>query len=81
MQAIDFFHLDCAVTLRRFYVLFALEVGDRYLHILGITAHPDRSWTTQQARSLQGRTRGGQPRSGAILCGHAPLAAGAGLRG
>ena len=30
MVAVDFFHVDCAVTLRRLYVLFALEVGDRY---------------------------------------------------
>jgi hypothetical protein len=37
MLAVDFFHVDCALTLRRFYVLFALEVGDRYLHVLGVT--------------------------------------------
>jgi hypothetical protein len=50
--AVDFFHVDCAVTLRRIYVWFALEVGDRYLHVLRITEHPDGPWTTQQARNL-----------------------------
>jgi putative transposase len=28
------------------------SVGSRYVHILGITANPDRPWTTQQIRNL-----------------------------
>jgi putative transposase len=52
MLAADFFHVDCAVSLQRLYCLFVMEVGSRYLHILGVTANPDGPWTVQQIRNL-----------------------------
>jgi hypothetical protein len=48
MLAVDFFHVDCAVTLERIYVFFALEVHNRYVHILGTTSHPTGPWTTSR---------------------------------
>ncbi len=52
MLACDFFHVDCAVTLKRIYVFFVLEVGTRAVHLLGTTTNPDGTWTTQQIRNL-----------------------------
>jgi len=62
MLAVDFFHVDCAMTLRRLYCFFVIEAGRRYVHILGVTTNPDGPWTVQQIRNLLmdpgGRTAG-----------------------
>jgi putative transposase len=52
MLATDFFHVDCAVTPQRLYCLFVMEVGSRYVHVLGVTPNPDGPWTIQQIRNL-----------------------------
>jgi transposase InsO family protein len=49
--AFDFFTVETA-WLRTLYVLFAIELGSRCVHILGVTTNPDSGWVTQQARNL-----------------------------
>jgi putative transposase len=35
--ACDFAHLGCAVTIKRVYVFFVIELETRYVHVLGVS--------------------------------------------
>ena len=56
--ACDFACVD-SVTLRRFYLLFFIDVPTRRVFYAGITANPTGNWATQAARNLFLRHRDG----------------------
>jgi putative transposase len=47
----DFFTVETAF-LRRYYVLFFIELHSRRVHLAGCSAHPSGRWVAQQARNL-----------------------------
>jgi putative transposase len=47
----DFLTVD-SLFLKRFYVLFFIELATRRVWLAGITTNPDGAWVTQQARNL-----------------------------
>jgi transposase InsO family protein len=49
--ACDFFTVE-TISLRRFYVLFFIELESRRVHLAGCTTNPTGAWVTQQARNL-----------------------------
>ena len=49
--ACDFATID-SITLRRFYLLFFIDIPTPTVYLGGITEHPTGTWTTQAARNL-----------------------------
>jgi transposase InsO family protein len=49
--ACDFFTVDTAL-LRRYYLLFFIDVSTREVFFAGVTSNPTGAWTTQAARNL-----------------------------
>jgi len=49
--ALDFFTVE-TIALRTFYVLFAIQLQTRRVHVAGATRNPDSAWVTQWARNL-----------------------------
>jgi putative transposase len=51
MLAAGYFHVDCAVTLRRLYCLFVMEIGSCCVHVHGQIQYRLNGW----GRALAGR--------------------------
>jgi putative transposase len=51
MLACDFSTVE-TISLRRFYVLFFIELGSRRVYLAGCTSNPTGAWVAQQARNL-----------------------------
>jgi putative transposase len=49
--ATELFTVD-SVLLRRYCVLFVIEVQSRIMNLLGVTANPSSAWVTQVARNF-----------------------------
>jgi putative transposase len=47
----DFVHAD-TVPPKQVYALILIQHGTRRIHLLGVSANPDGTWTTQAARDL-----------------------------
>src|SRR5262249_20982238 len=52
--ACDFFTVE-TIGLRRYYVLFFIELGSRRVHLAGCTSNPTGAWVSQQSRNLSPR--------------------------
>jgi putative transposase len=51
LLACDFFTVE-TVALHTLFVLFFIELGSRRVFLAGVTANPNQTWVTQQARQL-----------------------------
>lgn len=54
--------------MKRFYVLFFIELASRRVHLAGITTNPDGRWVAQQARNLLMQLDGEPVRPRFLVC-------------